>query len=80
MDDIELSLLEQAAYDAEQKPGFNPTLTQGITRLVDEIRKLKHELVDPRYTYANGRVTRQSITVRNAEISALLAQIRELKK
>ncbi len=79
IDSVKLSELEELAFAAEQKLNFNPGLTQAVSLLVDEVRRLQYELNDPRFMYASGRVPRQAITCRNAEIRALRDEIEQLK-
>lgn len=81
MSELNLLEMEEAAYKAEQIKGFAfHNLTQSIIVLTSEVRRLNHELVDPRYMYSTGRVPRQGITCRNAEIDALRKEVEQLKK
>jgi len=50
-----------------------------VQRLVIEVRKLRMQLIDPNFMYS-GRIPRQAILCRNAEIDRLRAEIHELKK
>ena len=42
-----------------------------IQRLLREVLRLRHELDDPAYMYAGGRIRRDAILCRNAAIEAL---------
>lgn len=50
-----------------------------ITELTSEVRRLRHELADPRYQYAGGRATRLAITCREAELDSLRKELTELR-
>ena len=65
---------ERHAYD---KP--DTVVHQILSKLIWEVRRLQHELIDPRYMYC-GRATRASIVSRNVEIEGLRKELLELKK
>lgn len=78
LDENALTELEEAAYKAENTQGFNyPQLSQSVATLVSEVRRLNHELADPRFIYGGSRAPRQAITCRNIEISALRAELKK---
>lgn len=54
-------------------------LHQLAGRLLIEVRRLQHELADPQFQYAGGRVHRHAVVCRNAEIDALREQVRQLR-
>lgn len=54
-------------------------LHQMLSRAVSKIRSLQHELTDPNYLYV-GRIHRQAILSRNAEIDALREELTKLKQ
>jgi hypothetical protein len=49
------------------------------SQLISEVRRLRHELADPRYIYAGGRVPRQSVIHRNEIIEKLEQEIKALR-
>jgi hypothetical protein len=73
-------LTESDLYDIEQHACKNDTLeVQLLCRLVTECRKLQHELNDPNYQYS-GRIHRQAIICRDAEIDRLRTRLKEVEK
>lgn len=48
-------------------------------RLVREVRRLQHELNDPNYLYASGRISRSAIICREAEADKLRERIKALE-
>ena len=61
----ELHDLECMAYDGDT------LYNRAMQRLVREVMRLQHELADPRFQYAGGRIHRAAIVCRNAEIDSL---------
>lgn len=50
-----------------------------LARLVSEYRKLEHELIDPNYMYAGGRIHRQALMVRDVEVMQLRKEVSDMK-
>lgn len=50
-----------------------------ISKLIWEVRRLQHELNDPRFMYANARATRAAIVCRNEGIRRIERQLAEAK-
>lgn len=72
LEDDELDAMERFAMTEETLMALN------VGKLVSEVRRLKHELADPNYLYV-GRIHRQSILCRDAQIDVLRKEIAELK-
>jgi chromosome segregation ATPase len=45
--------------------------------LVCRVRQLTHELADPNYLYAGGRICRQIVVSRNEKIKELIKELKE---
>lgn len=68
-------IIDGALNEMEEKAAsVGDQMSQWVCQLVSEVRRLKHELVDPNYLYANGRIHRQAVVSRNAEIEKLKAE------
>jgi hypothetical protein len=68
----DLSRAEQLAVAGDS------ALHQYLGKCVSEVRRLRHELNDPNYSYS-GRIHRQAILCREAEIDSLRERIKELE-
>lgn len=53
---------------------------RALSDAVREIRRLKHELSDPNYMYASGRIGRQALLVREAELDRYRRRVAELEQ
>lgn len=51
-----------------------------LAEAIVTIRHLQHQLNDPNYLYAGGRISRQAIVFRNEEIEALRNEMIRLKE
>lgn len=66
--------------DAEHTAaGDNSFMAHLVLKLVNEVRSLQHELADPNYQYSSGRIHRQAILCRDAEIDRLRKELEKLK-
>lgn len=70
---IDIHTCEQLSFKEDN------ALNRVCQRLIIEIRDLQHELADPNYQYV-GRIHRNAILVREAEIDSLKAKIKELEE
>lgn len=70
---IDIHTYEQLSFKEDN------ALNRVCQRLIIEIRDLQHELADPNYQYV-GRIHRNAILVREAEIDSLKAKIKELEE
>lgn len=51
-----------------------------ICRLLNEIRRLRHELNDPAYQYAGGRIHRHAVMCRDGQIDTYMNELSEARK
>lgn len=66
-------------HDCEQLSFKEENILNRICqRLIVEVRSLQHELADPNYQYV-GRIHRNAILTRDAEIDRLRTKIKELE-
>lgn len=65
---LENADLDQAEQDAL---AGDTLLNQTAARLLVEVRRLRHELADPMFMYAGGRISRHAVVGRNADIERL---------
>lgn len=70
---INLDQIERAAAKD------NGPMGQFCFYLLSEVRRLQHELNDPNYQYF-GRIHRQAILVRNAQIEKLELELKKAKE
>ena len=68
----DIHVCEQLAFKEDS------LLNRVCQRLIIEIRNLQHELADPNYQYV-GRIHRNAILTRDAQIDTLKARIKELE-
>lgn len=73
IDEIDLRMAEELAVTEDT------AMSQWLSKCVSEVRRLQHELNDPNYSYS-GRIHRQAILCRNAEIDRLQKRIKELEE
>jgi hypothetical protein len=73
--DLDLTRVEEEALK-------NPDdlMSAYVQKLVFRVRELDHELANPNYLFAQGRISRQALVIRNQEIEKLRSQIRDLTK
>lgn len=68
---------ESDLHDIERLVHAEDTLIARMAQsLVVEVRRLRHELADPNYIYAHGRIARAAIVCRNNEIDSLREQLK----
>lgn len=70
-----LHVLEHALHDQPESYARNIGL-----ELVRRLYKVLHDLADPNYQFAGGRIPRGALLSRNADIDRLKKEIQELKK
>lgn len=68
--DLDLQRIEEVALANDTQ------IHQWAAKLVMRVRQLEHELADPNYLYV-GRISRQAIICRNAEISKLQEELKQ---
>jgi hypothetical protein len=68
----------QLSQAEEMAVAGDSALHQYLARCVSEVRRLRHELNDPNYSYS-GRIHRQAILCRNVEIDALRERVKQLE-
>jgi hypothetical protein len=51
-----------------------------LTQAVCEIRRLQHELADPRFLYSGSRIQRTALIARDQEVMELRGSVAELEK
>lgn len=73
LSEMDLSELEVVAFCSDGVP------QRCVQVLIREVRRLRHELEDPSFMYAGGRIRRDAILCREAEIDQLREQIKKLK-
>lgn len=73
LSDSDLHEAERVALASDSLPG------QLAARLLVEVRRLQHQLADPSFMYAGGRIHRHAIVCRQTEIDALRQDAARLK-
>jgi len=77
---INLAEIETHLAECEEEGCKGDTLLhQLVCHLVSKVRNLQHQLADPNYQYAGGRIHRQAIVCRNEQQVQLYNEIKELK-
>lgn len=71
--DHDLHELGTLAHDGNSVPHL------AMQRLVREVLRLKHELANPQFMYAGGRVSRDAILCRNATIDKQMDDLAEMR-
>lgn len=69
LNESDLSDLEEMAFEGDD------LVHRAAQRLLIELRRAWHDLADPQYMYAGGRVHRHAILCRNAEVDELRQRI-----
>lgn len=74
--------IDEVTLDAWERIGCSGDSLekQIICNLITEVRMLQHELNDPCFKYAGGRINRQAIVSRNETIDKYLEEIKKLKE
>lgn len=71
--DADLEAAEQVALAGDSRD------QQLASRLLVELRRVRHELADPAFMYAGSRIHRHALICRDAENSQLRAELNSLK-
>jgi hypothetical protein len=72
LNETDLGELEVLAFEGDD------LVHRSLQHLLREVRRLRHELADPAFMYAGGRIRRDAILCRNAENDQLQEQIKKL--
>jgi hypothetical protein len=73
MDESTLHEIERKLHAADNKISTSFIASLGL-KLIFEVRRLRHELNDPNYTYGQGRIPRQALVSRDARIDELMEE------